>query len=215
MSSKRAPGPIGNWLRNGSNGSLGWPSTATMSVFAPSIADVRQPRGRGVAEPQPDPRAGPRLELRAARPRRWRRRGRPSARAPREGRIGEIVPDPPLLVDAPVRQHDRDVLVDVDLLGLLDDDRTEEAASLLAGVGRAGMGQIEIEAGDRAGRSGCRRSPPARAAARSGRRSRRCALAARRPGKLSAVGSASLLTNLSFSSSPFLSRRSGPGVAPA
>ncbi len=30
------PGPIGNWLRNGSNGSLGWPSTATIRVLAPS-----------------------------------------------------------------------------------------------------------------------------------------------------------------------------------
>ncbi len=40
ISSNRAPGPIGNWLRKGSNGSPGWPSTATMSVFAPSTPIV-------------------------------------------------------------------------------------------------------------------------------------------------------------------------------
>ncbi len=40
------------------------------------------------------------------------------------------------------------------------------------------------------------------------------AFAARKPGKLSVVGSASLFKNLSFSSSPCLSLRSGPGIAP-
>ena len=39
--------------------------------------------------------------------------------------------------------------------------------------------------------------------------------AARKPGKLSVVGSASLLANFSLSSSPCLSLMSGPGIAPA
>ena len=40
INSNRAPGPMGNWLLSGSKGSLGWPSTATMRIFAPLIATV-------------------------------------------------------------------------------------------------------------------------------------------------------------------------------
>ena len=39
--------------------------------------------------------------------------------------------------------------------------------------------------------------------------------AARKPGKLSVVGSASSFKSLSLSSSPCLSRMRGPGIAPA
>ena len=147
MSSKRAPGPIGNWLRSGSNGSLGCPSTATMNGLRAVDADVGQSRGRRVAEPKADARAGPRLEARAARRRRWRRRGRPCGPRPRasagSAKSSLIWPRSSRLQSD---KHDRDVLIDVGLFGLLDDDRPEQAAALLAGVGRPAVGQIEVEA---------------------------------------------------------------------
>ena len=108
----------------------------------------------------------------------------------------------------------RRVEIDVRRLRLVDDDRPEQPASLLAGVGRAGVGQIQIEAGiwgneaDFGARAGF--EPILGEAADAG-----AAFAARKPGKLSVVGSASLLANFSFSSSPCLSLMSGPGIAPA
>jgi hypothetical protein len=83
---------------------------------------------------------------------------------------------------------------------------------LLGGVGRAGAGQIEIEARIREGKvdfgARARLEPflgeaPIAVAA----------FAARKPGKLSVVVSASLLAT--FSSSPCLSWMSGPGIASA
>ena len=147
ISSKRAPGPIGNWLLSGSNGSLGWPSTRDDEGFRALDRDGRQPRGRRAAKTQPHPRAGPGVE--------FQRRGRAvgeheAALAPAssaDGGIGEIVLDLAARVDVPVGQHDRRVQVDVRRLRLVDDDRPEKPASLLRGVGQAGMRQVEIEAG--------------------------------------------------------------------
>ncbi len=109
--------------------------------------DGRQTRGRGVAETQPHPRAGPGAEL--------QRRGRaigeneaaPAPASSRDRRIGEVVLDLAVRVDVPVGQDDRGVEIDIRLDRLLDDDRPEQPASLLAGVGQARMGQIQIEAG--------------------------------------------------------------------
>ena len=77
-----AASTIGNWLLSGSNGSPGWPSTATMWVFAPHYRDGRQTRGRGAAETQPHTGAGSGLQLSTARPRHSRKRRRPCARFP-------------------------------------------------------------------------------------------------------------------------------------
>ena len=113
ISSNRAPGPIGNWLLSGSNGSLGWPSTATMRTFAPLDRDRRQARGRGVAQTQPHPRAGPGLELQ------WRGRAigendaALASASPAGGGIGEVVLELAARVDVPVGQDHRRVQVDV------------------------------------------------------------------------------------------------------
>ena len=143
ISSKRAPGPIGNWLLSGSNGSLGWPSTATMRVFAPSMATVARRAVAALPSLQAHARAGAGAEL--------QRRGgavgedeAPFAPAcARDRRIGEVVLDLAVRVDVPVGEHDRRVEIDIGLDRLLDDDRPEEPAPLLAGVGCA------AHAGDR------------------------------------------------------------------
>ena len=147
MSSKRAPGPIGNWLRSGSNGSLGWPSTATMSVFAPSMPTLVSRAVAALPSLTRTRAPGRALSARGAAAPLAKTRPplRPAPRAKAGSAKSSLIW--PALVDAPVRQHDRDVLIDVEPFGLLDDDRAEQAAALLAGVGRSAMGQIEIEAG--------------------------------------------------------------------
>ena len=111
--------------------------------------DGGQARGRGAAETKPHSRPRPGAEL--------QRRGRPvreheAAPAPAasaDGGIGEIVLDLAVGVDLPIRQHDRRVQIDVGLHRFLDDDRPEQPASLLGGVGQARVRQVEIEAGVR------------------------------------------------------------------
>ena len=96
--------------------------------------DIGQPRRRGVAEPEPHPRAGAGGKL--------QRRGgaigedepRRATSAVGEGRIGEIVPDLTLVVDIPVGQDDREIRVNVRLFRFVHDDRTEQAAALLRRV---------------------------------------------------------------------------------
>ena len=113
----------------------------------PVDPDVGQAGGGGVAEPQAHPRAGARLEPK----RRGGAVGEHEAAAPagrsRDRRVGEVVLDPALVVKAPVRQEDDDILVHVNVVGFVDHDRTEETAALLGGVGRAGVGEIEVETG--------------------------------------------------------------------
>ena len=143
-SSKRAQGPIGNWLRKGANGSLGWPSTATISVSAPSMATLVS---RAVA-------ALPSLSRTRAPGRVFNGSGAaaapantssPPAGAAGERRIGKVALDLTLFVEAPVRQDDDKILVHIQLVGFLDHDRSKQAAALLPGVGRARVGQIEVE----------------------------------------------------------------------
>ena len=117
--------------------------------FCAAYRDSRQTRGRGVAEAEPHSRARSSAELQ------WRGRGVGENDAafapasPADGGIGEIVLDLAARVDVPVRQDHRGVEIDVRRLRLVDDDRAEQPAPLLAGVGRARMRQIEIEAGIR------------------------------------------------------------------
>ena len=176
--------------------------------------DRRQARCRGAAKTQPDASARSGFEL--------QRRGRAigendiasAPASPAEGRVSKIVLDLAARVDVPLGQHHCCVEVGIRRLRLVHDNRAEQAPPLLGGVGRAGVGQIEIEAGIRGKRRisalapGLSLSwvrPPIPAAA----------FAARKPGKLSVVGSMSLLVNFSLSSSPWRSRISGPGIAPA
>ena len=101
------PGPSGTGCASGANGSHGWPSTATIRVVAPSIPtlvrravaalpSLRRTRAPGRALS----RSGAAAPLANTRPPR-----RPAAA--RDRRVGEVVLDPALVVDAPVRQHDR------------------------------------------------------------------------------------------------------------
>ena len=98
-SSKRAPGPHRKLVHPAApNGSLGWPSTATISrLFAPAMAASGRRRaglrGRSrVAGSQA--RAGPGRRAAAARRRRWRARGFRAGRPPRmTSGIGKVVLD--------------------------------------------------------------------------------------------------------------------------
>src|SRR5208337_762832 len=112
-----------------------------------NMSSKRAPGGRRVAESEPHPcaRAGLQFERRCGAV--GEDEAASAADAAGEDRVVEIVPDLAPLIEAPVRQHDRDVLIDVDLLGFVDDDRTEQATALLAGVGRSAVGQVQVEAG--------------------------------------------------------------------
>ena len=177
-------------------------SSACRAVAAlPSRSRTRAP-GRAVSF---SGAAAPLAKTRAPRAR------RPRARAGSAKSSSDLA----ALVEAPVREHDRDVQIDVGLAASSTMIGPNSPAALLAGVGRAGVRQIEIEAGigRREADVGARR--PAAAAAWVRPPYPALALRSASPGKLSVVGSASLLTSRSFSVSPFLSRNSGPGVAPA
>ena len=125
-------------MRSGANGALGWPSTATISGVAPATAIVIDPRRRSVGEAQTNARARRGGEAAAAR------RDAPAATSVR--RPG-VVAQAARLVEPPVGENDDRLEIDVGRRGLLDDDRAEQARSELARGRRAGVGQVEVEAG--------------------------------------------------------------------
>ena len=147
ISSKRAPGPIGKTLRSGSNGSLGWPSTATISGLTPGDADRHDARGRRVGEPEADARAG-----RGGQRQRRRRGigGHEGAEPPggaRDARVGKVVLISPL---SSSRQSARTTIASTSAAGGFASSTTigpkRPAADLPRGRA-AGVGQIEVEAG--------------------------------------------------------------------
>ena len=111
--------------------------------------DGRQTRGCGVAETQAHARAGPGAELQRRGCAIGENEAAFASASARDRRIGEVVLDLAVRVDVPVEQDDRRVEIDIGLDSLLDDDRPEQPAPLLAGVGQARMGEIQIEAGIR------------------------------------------------------------------
>ena len=196
---------MGNRSRSGANGSLGWPSTATISGVAPSTAIVIAARSPALAR---------------------RRRTRAPGGAANHCGAGDapavtsdrgwpgVVPQAAGCVEPPIGENDDRLEIDGGRRGLLDDDRAEQTRCELARGRRADVGQIEVEAGVG------RREANLGFAAGFDRRLGKAADSGERvddsqAGKLSVVGASRRLARLSFSSSPISAGCSGPGTVPS
>jgi hypothetical protein len=120
---------MGKTPRSGANGALGWPSTATISGAAPATAIVIARVAEALA-------------------RRRRTRGRRAGGDEGPGRPG-IVPQAARFVESPNAENDDRLEIDGRRRGLFDDDRAEQTRGELARGRRAGVGQVEVEAGVR------------------------------------------------------------------